>query len=108
MIVGKPITTIGNCIEGTCLTPVNEFELIGEKLVLKEKQFETDAPMVGVFIQKDTYKVQVWQWIPGPGPGDFELEFHSEEAACSLVINYFFEMNEHFEAYKNYELSKGK
>jgi hypothetical protein len=81
-------------------------ELINDELVSKKDQFKSDAPMLSIHIEKDEYRVRVWQWVPGPGPGDFDIGVNTEEEACQLAINYFFEKNEHFEAYKNYLLNE--
>ena len=104
IMVCKPLTTQGNCIKGRISTPICEFEEVNGKFVLKEDQFETDAPVLGIFIEKNGYRVQVWQWVPGPGPGDFQLIVSSEEEAFEATINYFFEQNEHFQAYRKYHL----
>ena len=104
IMVCKPITTIGNCIEWKITSPIVEFELNDNDLIPKKNQFKTDAPVLGIFIEEKGFKVQVWQWVPGPGPGDFETFVTSEEEVYEHTINYFFEDNTYFEAYRNYEI----
>lgn len=43
VMVCKPITTKGNCIEGKRLQPIVALEIINKKLVPNEEQFQTDA-----------------------------------------------------------------
>lgn len=106
LMVVKPLTTIGNCIEGKIWKPISEFESIDGELRLKENQFETDAPILGIFIEENGFKVQVWLWVPGPGPGDFEIFLDTEEEVYAQTVHYFFEKNEYFEALRNYYLKK--
>jgi hypothetical protein len=61
LMVVKPLTTIGNCIAGKIWKPISEFECIDGELRLKENQFETDAPILGIFIEESGFKIQVWQ-----------------------------------------------
>ena len=104
VMVSKPLSTIGNCIEWKITKPFVELENIENELVPKKEQFETDAPVLGVFIEPTGFRIEVWQWVPGPGPGDFEKLVSSEEEVYENIVNYFFENNEYFEAYKEYEL----
>lgn len=108
VMVGKPMTTNGNCIEGKIWKPIHQFESIEGKLTEKENQFETNAPILGIFIEENGFKVQVWQWVPGPGPGDFELFVTNEDDVYAHTVHYFFEKNEHFEALKKYYLKKDR
>jgi hypothetical protein len=104
VMVCKPVTTKGNCIEGKLWKPINEFEAVEGELTLKANQFETNAPVLGIYVEENGFKVQVWQWVPGPGPGDFEVVVSTEEEVYIHTINYFFEKNEHFDAFKKYHL----
>ena len=104
----KPIEVSGNCIEGEIFTPIHEIEVVDGKAVSKEKQFETDAPMLSIDIEKNTYRVSVWQWVPGPGPGDFEIDVKLKEEAYAIAINYFFGKNGYFEAFRNRKLMENK
>ena len=101
-MVGKPVKTKGNCIVGKRWKPISEFEPNEKELIPKENQFETDAPILGIFIEDSGYKVQVWQWVPGPG--DFELSVSTESEVLFHTIRYFFEQNEYFEAFQKYHL----
>lgn len=108
LMVCKPLNVVGNCIENQISTPIHEMEQVNGEYVSKEKQFETDAPVLSIHIEEEEFRVMVWQWVPGPGPGDFEVVVRSEGEAFKIAVNYFFEKNEHFEAYRNWKRNKGK
>ena len=63
----------------------------------------SDCPMLHLMLKGDQYEVSCWDWVPGPGPGDFCLPFSTENAAIDFVLTYFFEENPYFEARKVYE-----
>lgn len=102
VMVSKPLTTSGNCIEGKVSTPICELEMIDGELLPKDPPFETDAPVLSILSENNEYAVEVWQWVPGPGPGDFHIAVSSESEAIAFVKHYFFEDNEHFLAYKKH------
>lgn len=103
--VAKPVGIPGNCIEGRIREPIVEFEEVDGEFAPKKEQFKTDAPALSILIEPNGFRVQVWNWVPGPGPGDFDTLVETEEEACALIINYFFEENEHFEAYRQYHMN---
>lgn len=108
VMVGKPTSTDGNCIEGKVSKPVTTLVSIEGEYTLRENDFETNAPILGIFIEENGFKVQVWQWVPGPGPGDFEKFVTNEDEVFAHTVNYFFEKNEHFEALKKYYLKEDR
>jgi hypothetical protein len=98
LLVLKPLEIKGNGIFGMIQEPLkNPFND-------NEPGIKTDAPLLGIFGNKNGYRVQVWQWTPGPGPGDFELTVSSDKEAIELARNYFFEENVYFEAYRKWKL----
>lgn len=50
----------------------------------------SDAPSVTVWFAKGAWAVEVHEWVPGPGPGDFRHMFQTEEDVVQGVIFYFF------------------
>lgn len=60
----------------------------GEMIVLDT----LDAPL-GVLEQSPepgAWLFRVWDYAPGPGPGDFEREYESFDEAVSAVLDYYF------------------
>lgn len=108
ILVAKPISTPGNHISSKKSQPFTRLEEIEGKWEIMQDPFETNAPILGMSREEDKINVSVWQWVPGPGPGDFSICVNSEEEAISLVLNYFFENNQYFEAYSQYESTKNK
>ena len=53
-----------------------------------------DAPRGGLFRQQveneSGWAFRVWDWCPGPGPGDFERRYSSLEVAIDAVLEYYF------------------
>ena len=47
-----------------------------------------------------------WDWVPGPGPGDFEKTFFNEDEVVAFIVSYYFGKNEFFEARKKYHEQK--
>ena len=61
----------------------------------------TDVPSPVIYAKVDgSWSVKVWEYRPGPGPGDFDMEFPSESAAVDDVIRYFFDDHPKFLEYK--------
>jgi hypothetical protein len=104
LIIIKPIDLKGNCIDGDEKEPIVQMELVDDQLVVKKDQIKSNAPSLRVFTMNNTIRVVVWQWVPGPGPGDFSIEVPSEQEAYKVVVNYFFEKNVHFDAYLKWRL----
>ena len=51
---------------------------------------DTDTPVPVIWSASGRWHVSVWDWAPGPGPGDFVKEFASEAAAIHFIVQYFF------------------
>jgi hypothetical protein len=68
----------------------------------------SDCPIISIMDNREgkPFRVQCWDWIPGPGPGDFELFFDTEEQALDCVLKYLFEENAFFNARRVYEEEK--
>ncbi|CAA7386143.1 hypothetical protein [Chryseobacterium fistulae] len=64
------------------------------------REFFTDSPVINIEKNEDIFSIICWDWTPGPGPGDFRIEVNSETEVVDFVINFYFEENIHFEAYK--------
>lgn len=74
---------------------------------LDEKIF-SDCPIVEVRFENNHYTALCWDWEPGPGPGDFTLDFQTQDELTEFVIHYFFEDNEYFAARKSYVIQNRK
>jgi hypothetical protein len=59
---------------------------------------DTDAPVPVVWHAADRWCVSVWDWAPGPGPGDFVKQFTDEDAAIQFIVQYFFDKTPEFSA----------
>ncbi|MFL9862210.1 hypothetical protein PQR72_41935, partial [Paraburkholderia madseniana] len=64
---------------------------------------DTDAPVPVVWHASDGWYVSVWDWAPGPGPGDFVKHFVDEDAAINFIEQYFFQKTPEFSARLAYE-----
>jgi len=51
----------------------------------------SDCPHVHIFRENEAYSVEVWDWLPGPGAGDFKTIFNTIDEAFKEVIGYFFD-----------------
>lgn len=100
--VGKPISVAGNCIEWDIRKPFIEYVEVEGNYQAVQGPFATDAPILGIWIEKSGFRVSVWQWTPGPGPGDFDEKLNSEEEVVELVLDYFFGNNKYFNAYRKW------
>lgn len=54
------------------------------------KEVPSDAPGSHLYPKNGKWIFQVWEYIPGPGPGDFQDEFTSINDAVPAVIDYYF------------------
>ena len=68
---------------------------------------DTDMPVPVVWYAPDGWRVSVWDWVPGPGPGDFVRAFANEAAAVQFVVEYFFHETPEFSVRLAYESQKG-
>jgi hypothetical protein len=49
-----------------------------------------DAPCSKLFPKDTTWIFEVWECIPGPGFGDFQLEFSSIDEGIHAILKYYF------------------
>lgn len=59
---------------------------------------DTNAPVPTIWHASDCWRVSVWDWVPGPGPGDFVKQFADEDAAIDFIVQYFFGETPEFSA----------
>lgn len=64
---------------------------------------DTDAPVPVIWNASGRWHVSVWDWAPGPGPGDFVKEFVDEATAIHFIIQYFFDETPEFSARRAHE-----
>lgn len=81
-------------------------------VVTLDKNLETiseitsDCPTMLLWFQNNEYQLVCWDWVPGPGPGDFELTFDDENTVVAFIESYYFGENEYFKKRLAYELGK--
>jgi hypothetical protein len=75
--IAKPKYTAGNARENY------EFEFGSEEIVC-------DAPGVTLYPNEQGWGIEVWDWVPGPGPGDFQQFFSSIDEAVLAILDYYF------------------
>lgn len=78
-------------------------EVEGNTISLINTIYEEDgppefSPMLELKKYDDKWVVEHWEYIPGPGPGDFTLYFDHEDDAIDFVYTYYFTDNEYFTA----------
>ncbi|SRR5260370_23964306 len=49
-----------------------------------------DAPKGYLRWNAEGWSFRIWEWIPGPGPGEFERIYPTLEAAVQAVLEYYF------------------
>ncbi|WNJ17883.1 hypothetical protein [Pontibacter sp. G13] len=72
------------------------------------EEVHSDCPHVSISKEVEGFCVSVWDWVPGPGPGDFEIRVASEEEAVELAWDYFFGKNPYFLERKKHEEDSAK
>ncbi|UOK42187.1 MULTISPECIES: hypothetical protein [Flavobacterium] len=72
------------------------------------EELTSDCPVMNLWYNEDRFLLSCWSWVPGPGPGDFEKEFTSQDELVEFIISYYFGNNEYFDARKKYEEEKQK
>ena len=110
MAVIKPVGLQGNKIEGW------EHEAIRHRAKGKRKAdvYYSDCPIVNIYYSKnkfgmkELFKVEQWEWAPGPGPGDFLKGFNSVTETVEFIRNYYFEENDLFQQRKNFEEQRNR
>lgn len=102
LLLVKHTGAAGNKLPGWKSSPV---VVMDEKLNVLET-VHSDCPHLSIRLENNHFVVSVWDWVPGPGPGDFELTFAEASEAVKQALTYFLEPNPYFEARLKYELNK--
>ena len=97
-IISKKFGTPGNNLP----TPIRGLPLVNIE-TNETTVDEVGCPEICFWLDKNKYELLCWNWVPGPGPGDFHLQFDTEDEAMDFIIAYYFEKNEYFEARRQYE-----
>lgn len=71
-------------------------------IIWNDDEILTDCPVIRLEKSNNKISVICWDWTPGPGPGDFCVDFESEDDAVIFLLNYYFENNDFFNARKQY------
>jgi hypothetical protein len=90
----------GNSIPYFKSIPIVKMNEQGETV----EEIQSDCPMLTIWFEGDQFKLQCWDWVPGPGPGDFVLGFDDEETLMEFVDSYYFGDNEYFNQKERYAL----
>lgn len=86
-------------LDGNFLPENNRSKII---ISLDDGDLYSDCPIINVFKTDNIFSAMCWDWVPGPGPGDFKIDFNTENELVDFLINYYFGENEYFEARKRY------
>jgi len=98
----KKIGIIGNSLPNYTSIPLVMMNKDGET----ESETISDCPTMMLWFEKNQYQLVCWEWVPGPGPGDFELNFKDENSVIDFIESYYFGENEYFKKRLEYELNK--
>ncbi|MFB8796669.1 MAG: hypothetical protein U7126_21170 [Microcoleus sp.] len=49
-----------------------------------------DAPSASLYSDNDKWTFQIWESVPGPGIGDFQMNFSSIMDAVEAILDYYF------------------
>lgn len=82
-IIAKPKSTLGNKREDS------EFVLNITTEVGRDKIL-CDGPSTRLYPKDGKWIFELWEFMPGPGPGDFRVEFASITDAVSAILDYYF------------------
>lgn len=99
----KSIGADGNRIPGWKSSPVVMFT---DATLTVSQEIVSDCPLLQVSLADEGYRLTCWNWVPGPGPGDFEQTYATEAELLEAILNYFFETNPYFEARKHWEMQQ--
>ncbi|MFK8010009.1 MAG: hypothetical protein AB8H03_26885 [Saprospiraceae bacterium] len=90
----------GNLIPNKIFGPIVEFDLNGNTV----KEIFSNCPIMILRHEEESYRITCWSWVPGPGPGDFDLKFTNEDALIEFIESYYFGKNKYFTERLNHEL----
>ncbi|MBO3460427.1 hypothetical protein G7B40_019980 [Aetokthonos hydrillicola Thurmond2011] len=56
------------------------------------EEIPCDAPGANLYPKESKSKwiFEIWEWLPGPGPGDFQKSFESIDEAIAAILEYYF------------------
>jgi len=88
LFISKPYGTKGNFLPNA------------RKRVELNRHFgdKKDCPMMHLRFNNDIGQIEIWDYVPGPGPGDFVKEFSSSNEMTEFILNYYFQPNPDFQA----------
>jgi len=55
----------------------------------------TRMPTLTLWGEAGDWNISVWEWVPGPGPGDFTKKLASLDEVLANILSYFFDPNDH-------------
>lgn len=86
-------------LNGNFLPENNQSKIL---ISLDDEDLYSDCPIIRISKNDNKFSAICWDWTPGPGPGDFIIDFNSEDELVNFLINYYYGENEYFEARKKY------
>jgi hypothetical protein len=92
----------GNVLPGYKALPVICLDKKGDTI----NEIQSDCPSMPLFERKDHFELLCWDWVPGPGPGDFDKKFDDAGVLTAFILSYYFGVNEYFATRKVYEEEK--
>lgn len=72
--------------------------LFDEKVYTRDDQGQdqlTRMPTLTLWGEAGDWNISAWEWVPGPGPGDFKKKLVSLDEALAKIMSYFFDPNDH-------------
>jgi hypothetical protein len=75
--IAKPLAVKGNSRENY-------------EVFFGDEEIFCDAPCAKLFPQGTSWIFEIWECIPGPGSGDFQLEFSSIDEGVHAILKYYF------------------
>jgi hypothetical protein len=49
-----------------------------------------DAPCTRIYPKDDSWVFELWEWVPGTGPGDFQEKYSSITDTIPAILDYYF------------------
>ncbi len=103
----KPIEAKGNGIDWDIKAPFtflsNTVDENGNYYP-KSPPVKTDSPILKLKFIDEKFDVSLWKWTDKTIPGYFQKKIETEKEALNIIVNYFFEENEYFNAYREWKL----
>jgi hypothetical protein len=87
--VYRPVSIPGNRREGFTKNMIHS---LGNYPTDEPEVDVLDAPSCCVLHEKNTdnWTLQVWNWTPGPGPGDFRKQYQTLQEIIEAILEYYF------------------